>query len=153
MSSAGLKQLDHGINAANIWLSEIMENLGVDRHTAWRVLGAVLHTLRERLTLEQIAHLGDQLPLIIRGLFYDQWNAVINNKKLRTRADFLSRVKKRLKMKEVNVAEAAEIVFGVLMRHPKGEIKKIIKTLPPALRALAAGPREQAATDTSLAWE
>ena len=81
MSFSGLKELDHGINSANVWLSEVMDKLDVDRHKAWRVLGAVLHTLRERLTLEQIAHLGDQLPLIIRGLFYDQWNVVTNNKK------------------------------------------------------------------------
>jgi len=153
MSSAGLKQLDHGVNTANVWLSEIMDNLEVDRHTAWRVLAAVLHTLRERLTLEQIAHLGDQLPLIIRGLFYDQWNVATNNKKLRTRVDFLSRVRKHLKMKEVNVADAVEIVFGVLMNHPKGEIKKIMKTLPPAIRAFAMTREDLFSDESSLAWE
>lgn len=153
MSSAGLKQLDHGIYAANVWLSEIMDDLDVDRHTAWCVLGAVLHTLRDRLSVEQIAHLGDQLPLIIRGLFYDQWNGAANNKKIRARADFLSRVKRRLKMKEVTVTDAVETVFGVLMRHPKGEIKKIIKTLPPAIRALAQAPQTQPSREPSLAWE
>lgn len=137
MSTTGLKQFDHALHVANGWLNEIMKTVPVDRHGAWHILGAVLHTLRERLTLEQTAHLGDQLPLIIRGLFFDQWNPTSKSPKMRTRTDFLTRVRRRMKMKEINVADATETVLGVLMRHPKGEVQKILRTLPPAIRELA----------------
>ncbi len=50
-----------------------MDEIGPDRHVAWHVLGAVLRTLRDRLTIEESAHLSAQLPLLVRGLYYDQW--------------------------------------------------------------------------------
>jgi len=38
------------------------------------VLGAVLHALRDRLQIGLAVHLGAQLPLLVRGLYYDQWH-------------------------------------------------------------------------------
>jgi uncharacterized protein (DUF2267 family) len=37
------------------------------------VLGAVLHALRDRPQIGLAVHLGAQLPLLVRGLYYDQW--------------------------------------------------------------------------------
>jgi Uncharacterized conserved protein (DUF2267) len=36
-------------------------------------LRSVLHVLRNRLTPEQAVHLGAQLPLLVRGIFYEGW--------------------------------------------------------------------------------
>jgi uncharacterized protein (DUF2267 family) len=46
---------------------------GGDHRSAYRALRSVLHVLRNRLTPEQAVHLGAQLPLLVRGIFYDGW--------------------------------------------------------------------------------
>jgi uncharacterized protein (DUF2267 family) len=154
MSTTGLNHLDRAMHVANTWLSELMKALDIDRHTAWQVLAAVLHTLRDRLTNEQVAHLGGQLPLIIRGLFFDQWHTSPDLSKLRTQQAFLAHVSKRLKSKRrVDSKQAVETVFSVLAHHPKGEIEKIIKTLPPAIKSLAISGTAQFADPSAFAWE
>ncbi|MBY0509377.1 MAG: DUF2267 domain-containing protein [Rhodospirillaceae bacterium] len=154
MAATGLEQFDKSLQTANIWLRELMKRLGSDRHTAWSVLGAVLHTLRDRLTNEQVAHLGNQLPLLVRGLFYDQWHPVAVSKKLRKGEEFLARISERLQTKRlVNTEQAARSVFSVLVAHPKGEIQKILKTLPPEIRALASTEPTELSKESPFAWE
>ena len=52
---------------------------GGDRRSAYRALRSVLHVLRDRLTPEQAVHLGAQLPLLVRGIFYDGWRIAANH--------------------------------------------------------------------------
>ena len=42
----------------DVWLKEIMADLGPDRQVAWKVLSVVLRKLRDRLPLGLAAHLG-----------------------------------------------------------------------------------------------
>ena len=58
MSATGLDVFDKTIQTTNIWLDEIMEDMGPDRQVAWHTLGAVLRTLRDRLPPDLAAHLG-----------------------------------------------------------------------------------------------
>ena len=67
MSTTGLEVFDKTVQTTNAWLKEIMEVTGPDRHRAYRVLAAVLHALRDRLTVDEAAQLGAQLPILIRG--------------------------------------------------------------------------------------
>ena len=73
MSATGLDVFDRTLQITNTWLDEVMETLGPDRKIAWHALGAVLRALRDQLTLGLTAHFGAQLPLLVRGLYYDQW--------------------------------------------------------------------------------
>jgi uncharacterized protein (DUF2267 family) len=66
MSTTGLSVFDETIQKTNIWLKEISEALGSDRHRAYQVLRAVLHCLRDRLIINEAVHLGDQLPMLVR---------------------------------------------------------------------------------------
>lgn len=58
MSATGLPVFDDTVQKTNIWLNEVMDELGPDRQRAYRALRAVLHTLRDRLTTEEAAHLS-----------------------------------------------------------------------------------------------
>jgi uncharacterized protein (DUF2267 family) len=73
MSKTGLDVFDKTIQTTNIWLDEIMQVLGPDRRLAWKVLSIVLHKLRDRLPVEASAHLSAELPLLVRGVYYDQF--------------------------------------------------------------------------------
>ena len=53
MSIPGLEVFDQTLQKTNIWLKDIIGKVGPDRQRAYHALRAVLHTLRDRLTVEE----------------------------------------------------------------------------------------------------
>jgi uncharacterized protein (DUF2267 family) len=139
MSTTGLEVFDKTVQTTNAWLKEIMEVTGPDRHRAYRVLAAVLHALRDQLTVDEAAQLGAQLPILVRGLFYDQWHHPAGKpERLHHKDEFLAEVAAELDdIKPINPEQATRAVFSVLERHiAPGEIEDIKATLPTQLREL-----------------
>ena len=54
MAATGLDVFDKTLQTTNSWLAEIMEVVGPDRQVAWHTLGAVLRTLRDRISLRAL---------------------------------------------------------------------------------------------------
>lgn len=141
MSATGLPVFDKSIQTTNIWLDEIMDDLGPDRQNAYHVLRAVLHALRDRLTPEEMAHLGAQLPLVVRGIYYDEWRPSDQPSRQRHADEFLATVEEGLStIRPVNVRQAVGTVFKVLEHHvTPGEIDDVKHMLPADIRALWPG--------------
>jgi uncharacterized protein (DUF2267 family) len=75
MSATGLRNLDNAVQTTNVWLRDLDDKLGWgDRQKSYAALKAVLHALRDQLTIDESAQFAAQLPLIVRGLFYEGWN-------------------------------------------------------------------------------
>ncbi len=148
MSATGLDVFDKTLQTTHSWLKDIMETLGTDRQVAWHVLGAVLRTVRDRIPMELGAHLGAELPLLVRGLYYDQWSPGREPERYRSLDDFLEQIAASLSgTRPIDPGEAAQAVFGVLTRHiPEGQLRKVRHALPDSIRALwpePASPEEQ----------
>jgi uncharacterized protein (DUF2267 family) len=155
MSSAGLEVFDKTLQTTHIWLDELMQEIGPDRHLAWHVLGAVLRALRDRLPLGLAVHLGSQLPLLVRGVYYEQWHApgqTLDNPP-RSLDEFLEPISKQLSnSRPVNVRKATGVVFQILSRHVnQGQIEKVRDCLPEQVRNIwhdgadVLAPRKQSA--------
>jgi hypothetical protein len=56
------------------------------------VLSKVLHKLRDRIPVELAAHLGSQLPLLVRGVYYDQFQPARQPTACRSYDEFCSEV-------------------------------------------------------------
>lgn len=138
MAATGLEVFDRTIQTTHIWLDEIMRDHGDDRQIAWHILGAVLHALRDRLPADLSAHLGAELPLLVRGLYYDQYQPSRQPDVTRTRDAFLERVEEGLKgTRPVNPLDATRSVFGVIAhRIDLGQSAKVRDTLPKDIQAL-----------------
>lgn len=138
MSSTGLEVFDRTLQTTHIWLDEISEDLATDRHTAWHVLGAVMRSLRDRLPPELSAHLSAELPLLVRGCYFDGWKPGRENLKLRSLAEFLEKVSDGLaNTKPIGSLDASRSVFAVLDRHlDHGQMEKIRHALPEDIRGL-----------------
>jgi uncharacterized protein (DUF2267 family) len=137
MSATGLEVFDTTLQKTHIWLDEIMGELGSERRLAWHVLGAVLRSIRDRVPLEVGAHLGAQLPLLVRGAYYDQFRPDVVPIPVRGWDEFLAMVAIGLVDVDPPVppSHAAEAVFGVLSRHiSRGQIEKVQHALPEAVR-------------------
>ncbi len=143
MPATGLAVFDTTLHKTHAWLKEIMQELGTeDRHKAYLALRAVLHALRDRLTVEEVAQLGAQLPMLIRGLYYEGWDPTGKPLKERHKEEFLRHIYQAFKTTrtgepDVDPEEVARAVFKVLCRHiSEGEIEDILHILPKHLREL-----------------
>lgn len=138
MSTSGLDIFDKTLQITNTWLSEIMEHGARERHVAWHALGTVLRALRDRLTPGLAAHLGAQLPLLVRGLYYDQFDPDQEPAKWRSREEFLGLVSAGFRgMETVDPAQMAEAVFHVLNRHlDPGQTENVRRAMPEEVRAM-----------------
>ncbi|RVQ69585.1 DUF2267 domain-containing protein [Croceicoccus ponticola] len=138
MSTTGLDVFDKTIQTTNIWLDEITQFVGPDRHVAWKVLSTVLHKLRDRLQPDLAAHLAAQLPLMVRGVYYDLYQPAKTPTAITTGEEFLKEVSKWMgDIRPVDPKVAVAAVFAVLERHVSaGEIAKVRNALPHGIRAL-----------------
>jgi uncharacterized protein (DUF2267 family) len=136
MSANGLEVFDKTLETTHIWLGEIMEDLGPDRQVAWKVLSIVLHKLRDRLPIGLAAHLGAQLPLLIRGVYYDQFEPAKLPTDCNSREEFVAEVEEWLAdARPIDPDQAVRTVFKILSRHiSEGQIQKVKEALPQSLR-------------------
>ena len=144
MSANGLDVFDRTLETTHIWLKEICNDIGPDKQVAWKVLSTVLHKLRDRLTLNLAAHLGAQLPLLVRGIYYDQFEPGKMPSDCRSREEFIAEVGEWLSdTRPVDPAEAIRSVFRVLSRHvSEGQINKVRDALPKSIRQMWASAED-----------
>jgi uncharacterized protein (DUF2267 family) len=122
------------------WVEEVKEELGwEDAHYALRALRAALHALRDRLSVEQDAHLAAQLPLLIRGLFYENWVPAHTSARERHLPEFLTHIAEDFRQYagDVDPEDVSRSVFKVLARHVSpGAVQHIVAALPREIRDL-----------------
>ncbi|HLN32229.1 MAG TPA: DUF2267 domain-containing protein [Gemmataceae bacterium] len=139
MSQTGLTQFDCTILTTNTWLKELMERMGwLDRASAYRALRAVLHALRDQLTVDEVVTLGAQFPMLIRGFYYEGWHPAGKPLKERKKGLFLAHIAEAFRdSPDVDPEEVARQVFQLLAKHvTAGEIEGVKHCLPTELRAL-----------------
>jgi uncharacterized protein (DUF2267 family) len=138
MSQTTIAAFDSTLQTTNIWLHEIMEEMGwIDSHRAYHALRAVLHALRDRLTVSGAAALAAQLPLLIRGIFYEGWHPNDKPIKERKKGQFLAHVAGAFHDDPVDPEAVTRAVFGVLGRHiSSGEKVHVEGLLPVEIRSL-----------------
>ncbi len=128
----------HAVQTLQNWLHELKyKGELADDAAAFRVLGVVLRQLRDRLTLEEAVDLGAQLPLIVRGIYYEGWQPHAVPRKIRSREKFLGELTEDLLPYTYPVEWAVSAVFALLVRHcDPGEIADVVGQLPDDLKEL-----------------
>ena len=139
MSATGLDVFDTTIHKTNIWLNDLMQVLGwSDRHKAYQALRATLHALRDRLTIDEVAQLSAQFPMLIRGFYYEGWDPTGKPLRIRHKEQFLARIEQELRGDDcLDPEEVACAVFTVLAhRVTEGKIEDVQYILPAEIREL-----------------
>jgi uncharacterized protein (DUF2267 family) len=144
MATTGLEVFDKTLHTTNLWLDEINAEIGPDRHLAWHVLGAVLRSIRDEMQVEQSAHFAAQLPLLVRGAYFDQYRPAAQPAAARSHDDFIARIQQDMDgSRPVNVQQAATAVMRTLNRHvTEGQVRKVRDALPKGVRAMWPEPTE-----------
>jgi uncharacterized protein (DUF2267 family) len=113
------------------WVREVMVELqSEDIELAYAAVRGSLHALRDRLPPEEAIQLAAQLPLLLRGVFFDGFT-LKDKKKIRSASEFLVRVYELSGHVDLDPERAARAVFKVLDRRISGgEIDDVIGNLP-----------------------
>ncbi len=139
MSHTVVGTFDSTIQATHRWIDDVRERLRwPDDGRAYHALRAVLHALRDRLPVDAAAALGAQLPMLVRGFFYEGWHPHGKPVRERHTEQFLAHVADAFREDPgIDPEEVTRAVFQVLTTHVSaGEITSIKNSLPAELRSL-----------------
>jgi uncharacterized protein (DUF2267 family) len=135
-----LSVLESTVQRTHEWLRDIKQGLGFDNdRAAYAALRGTLHALRDQLQTDEIAQLGAQLPLLVRGIYYESWNPKPATATRRVRTDFLSSIRHGLHDHPElrDTIKVAQTVLGVISAHVSpGEIDQVVHVLPAETRKL-----------------
>jgi uncharacterized protein (DUF2267 family) len=139
MGGTGFSSFKTTEDKTNRVLREIEEAYGWPkerRNQYYAALRAVLHALRDRLTVEETAQLGAQLPMLVRGIFYAEWDPSKVPMK-QNREDFMQRIREQFPYQiEGSIEQLERTVLQALRRYiTDGEWDDIKSAMPKDLAA------------------
>jgi uncharacterized protein (DUF2267 family) len=146
MTATGLPVFDETLQLSNLWLKQIMERLGWEnRQRAYRALRATLHAVRDRLPPALAAKLAAQLPMLLRGLYFEGWHPSDKPLKIRNKQEFVDLIEGHFPTDpNPNPEDVVRADLAVIAAHvTAGEIDDVMSAFPEPIRAL--WPRRQAA--------
>ena len=137
MSEQGLETMETTVQKTHEWIARIAESMHMEKREAWKSLRAVLQTLRDRLPAELAVHFGAQLPMLVRGLYYEGWEPSKVPIKM-SREEFLAVVQSRIIAdRVVDPVETVQNVLAVVANHMgSGEMQKVIDAFPRNMQSL-----------------
>lgn len=138
MNHTAASHFPHAAQQAQQWVNELADDLDWDQRRASRLLRSVLHAVRDWLSPEEMADLSAQLPLLIRGIYFEGWKPTDVPVFERKKEDFVSRIEAEFaddRLYDTDAAIAA--VFRLLNRHiSHGEIIQVRNSMKKSLQQL-----------------
>ena len=134
--------IDSTVQQTYEWLNAIGGELNwPDHRRQYLALRSVLHALRDDLIVNEAAQLAAQLPLLIRGIYYEGWDPARVPAADRSRANFLGRIERDFARADPNIdpERVSQAVLRLLgERVSAGEIDEVRHLLPKDVRLLWA---------------
>jgi uncharacterized protein (DUF2267 family) len=82
-----------------------------------------LHALHDSLPRDEAGYLGVQLPVLLRGLYFEGWHPASHIPRAKTRSAFLERIQERMHRDPgIDAEQVAHAVFSLLAKRlPVGD--------------------------------
>jgi uncharacterized protein (DUF2267 family) len=133
MANTGIPAFSHAAQQAQQWIKELSEDLNwSDQGRAYRLFKSVLHAVRDWVSAEEATDFSAQMPMLIRGVYFEGWDPLKAPVIYRKRIDFIN---DPLVMPAEDVGKVLEFLGRKL---PGGEIRQVRQSMPKSLRALWA---------------
>lgn len=143
MSAKGLEVIDHTVQLTHEWINELADRLDwSSQRDALRLLRVTLHQVRDHLLVDEVAQLAAQLPLLIRGMFFEGWVPKNTPVKQRHLQDFISDIEQHVgSVADYRGSEDIQKVFKLInARISRGEILDVRASLPEEIRSFWPEP-------------
>jgi uncharacterized protein (DUF2267 family) len=137
MSAQGLEVIEASAQKTHEWIASIAVAAYMEKRDAYKALRAVLQTMRDRLPMNDAVHFAAQLPMFLRGLFFEGWKPSTVPIAM-SREEFLQTVSEKIVTDcAVDPLRITQIVFSVIMSHVGiGEMEKIKHCFPKDMQTL-----------------
>jgi len=143
MSARGLEVFDSTWQKAHEWVNELRERLdwSSDRDTL-RLLRVTLHQIRDRIPVNETAQLSAQLPIMIRGMYFEGWQPHLVPLADRRAVDVINAIEHHIgDVMDYRGQQDIITVFKLLnARISRGQVNDIRHNLPEDIRALWPEP-------------
>jgi uncharacterized protein (DUF2267 family) len=139
MHASAITAFESTLEKSNTWIRQLMEELGWDDpQRTYHGLRAVLHALRDRLPLAEVGDLSAQLPMLIRGVYFENWRPNRTPVADKTVEQFYAHVYDNFPNDfQFKAEDLVRAVFWLLSQHiSQGEIADVKATLPVKIREL-----------------
>jgi uncharacterized protein (DUF2267 family) len=138
MGHTGISGFTQAAQQAQQWVNELAGDLGWEERRAYRLMRCVLHALRDWLTPEEMSDLSAQLPVLMRGIYFEGWQPLQVLVRDRKKDDFVARIEREFTDDPLDDPEAGiAAVFRLLGRHvSQGEIAQVRHSMRKSLRDL-----------------
>ena len=125
------------VKDAKTWLHHAQQALGIqDEQQAGRIFRAVLHAIRDRLPAEEAMHLGAQLPIIWKGIFFQGFKLRPEPVVIRHEGEWLDFIRSKNQVAAIDfpthdhVRLAFQDIMSMLETHlSEGQYLQIIQAL------------------------
>jgi uncharacterized protein (DUF2267 family) len=136
--SAGIKPLDRSIQLTLEWLNEIQEEFKwPDKDRVYDATKAVLLATRDRLTIEEAHQFAAQIPMVMKGMFFDGYDPTDKPMLIRNRDKFLEHVRKHFGDRPLDSENAVRTVAKVLRKKiSEGQYEDVVGSMPKEIQKL-----------------
>jgi uncharacterized protein (DUF2267 family) len=137
-----IQSLNDAVPDVETWLTNLTQRLGWhDRERVYLALMATLHALRDSLPRDEAIYLGAQLPVLLRGLYYEGWHPSARIARTKSRSAVIERIQEGVHRDPgIDAENVAEAVFALLAeRMPAAELEDAKAATPSALRMFWPG--------------
>ncbi|MEU4640965.1 DUF2267 domain-containing protein [Micromonospora sp. NPDC049460] len=126
--------IESSMQKTNEMLRDIEQAYGwpkEQRNQSYCAMRTVLHLLRDRMPVQESVEFAAQLPVVVRGIYFDGWKPMDVPVKL-NRDDFLLEVRQRFPYDvEGGPERVVQVVLDTLRRHvTQGEWQDVKDTMP-----------------------
>lgn len=138
MNGTSIANFTQAAQQAQQWVNELADDLDWDNRRAYRLLRCVLHAVRDWLPQTEMVDLSAQLPVLIRGIYFEGWKPLETPVGDRRKGDFIARIQNAFMDDLLNDPDAAvTAVFRLLDRHiSRGEIDDVRNAMKKPLREM-----------------
>lgn len=143
MSANSPDIIEHASHTAHEWVSELAGRLDyTSKKNALRLLRTVLHLVRDHMMVDELAQFSAQLPLLIRGMFFEGWVPKRTPVRERRADEFLAAIEKEMgDTSEFRGTGDIRATFELLNAHlTAGEIEDVRVSLPEDIRSFWPAP-------------
>jgi uncharacterized protein (DUF2267 family) len=133
----GFEVFDRTVQKSLEWIDAVADALHADRHHGYAALRAVLHALRDRLGVAEAVELAAQMPMLVRGMYFEGWSPQRRPARIKRYDQLLDTVRAELApgTSAAYARDAVTAVFHVLDEHiSAGEMADVRQALPRRLR-------------------
>ena len=114
------------------------EGVFANKHEAFTLIRTTMQVIRDRIEIGEAIHMAGQLPALLRGFFYENWNYTGVHQKLRSKLTFSEEISRRIKGNEgLNIEKAIAPTLKVLFSAiDENEAKQVVHCLPKEIQSI-----------------